>query len=72
MDEFGPEVLMNKLTDLPDDSDQIEGFLSAKARIRRPGMRNLLDAVSDAGAARILDSERRLRLAGRWGRCPRP
>jgi hypothetical protein len=30
MDEFGPEVLMNKLTDLPDDSDQIEGFYRPK------------------------------------------
>jgi uncharacterized protein YbjT (DUF2867 family) len=46
---FAPDVVVNELTDLPDDMAQIDA--AANARMRVEGHRNLLNA---AGAARMV------------------
>jgi nucleoside-diphosphate-sugar epimerase len=51
--DFGPELVVHELTDLPDDPDEI-GDGTANARIRREGTRNLLAAAQAAGAPRFL------------------
>jgi nucleoside-diphosphate-sugar epimerase len=51
--DFGPELVLHELTDLPDDPEQI-GDGTANARIRREGTRNLLAAAQAAGAPRFL------------------
>jgi nucleoside-diphosphate-sugar epimerase len=52
--EFGPEVVVHLLTDLPDERDRLAEFAAANARIRREGTRNLLAAARQAGAPRFL------------------
>lgn len=47
---FGPDAVIDELTDLPDDPDRIREFGAANARIRREGTRNLIDAATVAGA----------------------
>jgi len=51
---FRPETVLNKLTDLPDDPEEIFGFVELNAKIRREGTRNLLAAAEAAGAGRFL------------------
>ena len=51
---FGPDVVMNQLTDLPDDAAKIPEFGARNDRIRREGTRNLLAAAEAAGAEQIL------------------
>jgi nucleoside-diphosphate-sugar epimerase len=51
--EFAPELVMNQLTDLPDDASQIAEFGSRNDRIRQEGTRNLLAAASAAGSSRF-------------------
>jgi uncharacterized protein YbjT (DUF2867 family) len=46
--EFGPEVVVHLLTDLPDERDRLAEFAAANARIRREGTRNLLAAAPGA------------------------
>lgn len=41
-----PSVIINLLTDLPDDIDRIMEFAESNNRIRREGTRNLLDAAA--------------------------
>ena len=52
--EFGPQVVMHQLTDLPDDVSRIPEFGAANSRIRREGTRNLIAAAQAAGATRFL------------------
>ena len=49
-----PELVMQQLSDLPDERTSIPEFGAANARIRREGTRNLLAAARNAGAARFL------------------
>jgi nucleoside-diphosphate-sugar epimerase len=49
-----PDVVLDELTDLPDDLDALPGGASANARIRRIGTRHLLDAAQAAGAHRFV------------------
>lgn len=51
---FAPEVLIDELTDLPDDAARIPEFRVAQNRIRRQGIRNLLAAARVAGVTRVL------------------
>src|ERR687887_587687 len=48
---FQPEVVVNELTDLP---DQPAATNDANARMRREGTRNLLAAAKEAGASRFV------------------
>ena len=48
---FGPDVVVQQLTDLPDDRARIAEFAARNSRIRREGTRNLLAAARAAGAS---------------------
>jgi nucleoside-diphosphate-sugar epimerase len=49
-----PEIVLDELTDLPDEESRIRELVGLNARIRREGTRNLLDAANAAGAERFL------------------
>ena len=51
---FQPDLVMNQLTDLPDQIDQIAAYRERNNRIRTKGTRNLVDAATAAGAKRFL------------------
>jgi nucleoside-diphosphate-sugar epimerase len=51
---FAPDVVIDELTDLPDDLSLLRGHSGANARIRTEGTRNLLDAAAAAGVPRFL------------------
>src|SRR5689334_5091889 len=51
--DFGPEVVIHQLTDLPDDQRLIAEHSAANARIRREGTRNLIDAAASSGVGRF-------------------
>jgi uncharacterized protein YbjT (DUF2867 family) len=51
---FGPDVILNELTDLPDDLEKIGEFAELNARIRTEGNRNLIDAARASGSPKIL------------------
>jgi nucleoside-diphosphate-sugar epimerase len=51
--DFGPELVLHELTDLPDDPEAL-GDGAANARIRREGTRNLLAAAREAKASRFV------------------
>lgn len=61
---FGPEAVVNELTDLPDEP---AGANDANARMRREGTRNLLAAADAAGAERLLAQSVAWRLDGEAG-----
>lgn len=51
---FGPDVILNELTDLPDDVNKIAEFGDLNARIRTEGNQNIIDAARASGNPRIL------------------
>lgn len=51
--DFGPELVLHELTDLPDDPAAL-GDGAANARIRREGTANLLAAAREAKASRFV------------------
>lgn len=51
---FGPDAVVNELSDLPDDPEQQPAFAEANARMRRVGARNLVEAAGAAKAPRFL------------------
>ncbi|MGG7463353.1 SDR family oxidoreductase [Plantibacter sp. YIM 135347] len=51
---FAPDVVVNELTDLPDDVAKIPEFAGSNARIRTEGNRNIIDAARASGSPRIL------------------
>jgi nucleoside-diphosphate-sugar epimerase len=52
--DFKPDVVLNELTDLPDDAAQISDFAHLNARIRTEGARNLIEAARRSGSPKIL------------------
>ena len=52
--DFEPDVVLNELTDLPDDAAQISTHASLNARIRTEGNQNLIDAARQSGSPKIL------------------
>src|SRR6476661_1623936 len=52
--DFKPDVVLNELTDLPDDVAQISEFTGLNARIRTEGTRNLIEAARRSGSPKIL------------------
>lgn len=52
--EFGPDVIVNELTDLPDDVTRIPEHSGRNARIRLEGTQNLIDAALRSGSPKIL------------------
>ncbi|GIF07896.1 NAD-dependent epimerase/dehydratase family protein [Actinoplanes siamensis] len=52
--DFAPDVILNELTDLPDDAADIGAYTARNARIRTEGNRNLIEAARRGGSPRIL------------------
>ncbi|HTJ35684.1 MAG TPA: NAD(P)H-binding protein [Dactylosporangium sp.] len=52
--DFAPHVILNELTDLPDDVASIGTHAQRNARIRTEGNQNLIDAARQSGSPRIL------------------
>jgi uncharacterized protein YbjT (DUF2867 family) len=52
--DFKPDVLLNELTDLPDDVTQIRALANLNARIRTEGTQNLIEAARRSGSPKIL------------------
>ena len=52
--EFKPDVILNELTDLPDDVAQIGEYADLNARIRTEGNQNLIEAARQSGSPKIL------------------
>jgi nucleoside-diphosphate-sugar epimerase len=51
---FAPDVVVNELTDLPDDTEQIAAHAGRNARIRTEGMDNVIAAARASGSPKIL------------------
>jgi nucleoside-diphosphate-sugar epimerase len=51
---FAPDVILDELTDLPDDVTQIGALVDLNARIRTEGTRNLIEAARRSGSPKIL------------------
>ncbi|WP_344015183.1 SDR family oxidoreductase [Pseudonocardia xinjiangensis] len=52
--DFKPDVVLNELTDLPDDVTQIGALAALNARIRTEGTQNLIEAARGSGSPKIL------------------
>jgi uncharacterized protein YbjT (DUF2867 family) len=52
--DFKPDVMLNELTDLPDDAGQISKFEALNAHIRTEGNQNLIEAARQSGSPKIL------------------
>lgn len=52
--DFSPDVIINELTDLPDDVDSLRAHDELNARIRTEGNRNLIDAARLHGSPALL------------------
>ncbi|MGH9596023.1 MAG: NAD-dependent epimerase/dehydratase family protein [Edaphobacter sp.] len=52
--DFKPDVILNELTDLPDEVEKIGDYLESNARIRIEGNQNLIEAARQSGSPKIL------------------
>ena len=52
--DFQPDVILNELTDLPDDVTKIGDHADLNARIRTEGNQNLIEAARKSGSPKIL------------------
>lgn len=52
--DFKPDVILNELTDLPDDVEKIGAHAELNARIRTEGNQNLIEAARLNGSPKIL------------------
>ncbi|MFD0783319.1 NAD-dependent epimerase/dehydratase family protein [Micromonospora azadirachtae] len=52
--EFAPDVILNELTDLPDEVEKIGDHTELNARIRTEGNQNLIEAARQSGSPKIL------------------
>ena len=52
--DFRPDVILNELTDLPDDVAEISEHAERNARIRTEGNQNLIEAARQSGSPKIL------------------
>jgi len=52
--DFKPDIVLNELTDLPDDVAQISDHADRNARIRTEGTQNLIAAAQQSGSPKIL------------------
>lgn len=52
--DFRPDVILDELTDLPDDRSQLPASALGNARIRVDGTHNLIDAAGRAGVERFI------------------
>jgi uncharacterized protein YbjT (DUF2867 family) len=52
--DFKPDVVLNELTDLPDDAARIGAHAERNARIRTEGTRNLIEAARRSGSPTLI------------------
>jgi nucleoside-diphosphate-sugar epimerase len=52
--DFNPDVVLNELTDLPDEVDKIGDHAELNARIRTEGNQNVIEAARQSGSPKIL------------------
>ncbi|BCW73486.1 NAD-dependent epimerase/dehydratase family protein [Arthrobacter sp. NicSoilB8] len=52
--DFAPDMILNELTDLPDDVESIGAHAELNARIRTEGNQNLIEAARQSGSPKIL------------------
>jgi uncharacterized protein YbjT (DUF2867 family) len=52
--DFNPDVILNELTDLPDEVEKIGDHVELNARIRTEGNQNLIEAARRCGSPKIL------------------
>ena len=64
---FRPDVVIDELTDLPDDVSLVPRYVAANARMRREGSRNVLAAAQTARASRVLAQSVAWQLTGEGG-----
>ncbi len=64
---FRPDVVIDQLTDLPDDAAELPQRGTANARMRREGTANLLEAARAAGSTRFLAQSVAWELQGESG-----
>jgi hypothetical protein len=62
-----PEVVIDQLTDLPDDTSRIAEFGERNSRLRREGTKNLLAAAQSVSTARFLIQSVAWQLPGDGG-----
>jgi hypothetical protein len=65
--EFAPDLVLNQLTDLPDDRARVGEFAAANQRMYRDGTRHLLTAARDAGVSRLVGQTVAWQLGGESG-----
>jgi hypothetical protein len=51
---FQPDVILNELTDLPDEVEKIGDHAALNARIRTEGNQNVIEAARQSGSPKIL------------------
>jgi hypothetical protein len=51
---FDPDIILNELTDLPDDVTKIGDHAELNARIRTEGNQNLIEAARQSGSPKLL------------------
>jgi hypothetical protein len=61
--EFKPDVILNELTDLPDDAAKLPEYTDRNARIWTEGNQNLIEAARQNGSAKILTQSVAWKLA---------
>ena len=52
--DFNPDVILNELTDLPDEVEKIGDHAELNARIRTEGNQNVIEAARQSGSPKIL------------------
>jgi uncharacterized protein YbjT (DUF2867 family) len=52
--DFKPDVILNELTDLPDEVEKIGDHAALNARIRTEGNQNVIEAARQSGSLKIL------------------
>lgn len=62
--DFAPGLILNELTDLPDEVEKLPEHVSLNARIRTEGNQNLIEAARQNGSPRILAQSVAWTLAG--------
>jgi uncharacterized protein YbjT (DUF2867 family) len=52
--DFAPDVILNELTDLPDDAASIGAHAGRNARVRTEGNQHLIEAARQSGSPKLL------------------
>jgi threonine dehydrogenase-like Zn-dependent dehydrogenase len=62
---FGPDAVIDQLTDLPDRRDELDDYAARNDRTRTEGARNLVEATKASGATHFVAQSIAWRPAGR-------